>query len=225
MNFLLLEDELSVSNFIRKGFESEGYLIDVAYDGVLGKTFFQRKVYDLIILDINLPLINGFQLCSDFKKERPLTPIIFLTALDALDDKIMGFESGADDYLVKPFEFKELLMRTKALVRRSGHTPMTEKKIVVGDLVMETQGKLVTREGKRIDLTAREFALLEYLMVNKGRVVSRIDIAERVWDLDFDTSTNVIDVYINYLRKKIDKGHKVKLLHTVVGMGYTMHED
>jgi two-component system copper resistance phosphate regulon response regulator CusR len=225
MNLLLIEDELSVSNFIRKGFESEGYLIDAAYDGDMGKNLFHKKNYELIILDVNLPGINGFNLCKEFKTEKPHVPVILLTALDGLDDKVSGFESGADDYLVKPFEFKELLMRVKALVRRSGNARLTEKKITIADLEMETQGKVVTRGGKRIDLTAREFALLEYLLVNKGRVVSRVDIAEKVWDLDFDTSTNVIDVYINYLRKKIDKGFNTKLLHTVVGMGYTIRED
>lgn len=225
VNLLLVEDEQSVSSFIRKGFESEGYLLDAAFDGILGKSLFNKKQYDLIILDINLPGINGFQLCREFKEEHPHIPIIFLTALDDLDDKIMGFESGADDYLVKPFEFQELLMRVKALVRRSGARSITDKKIVVADLEMETNGKIVTRAGKRIELTAREFALLEYLMLNKGRVVSRIDIAEKVWDLNFDTSTNVIDVYINYLRKKIDKGHEKKLLHTVVGMGYTLRDN
>jgi two-component system copper resistance phosphate regulon response regulator CusR len=224
MNLLLVEDELSVSNFIKKGFESEGYLLDVAFDGTLGQNFFNKKEYDLVILDINIPGINGFQLCENFKKERPFVPVIFLTALDGLDDKITGFESGADDYLVKPFEFQELLLRAKALIRRSGTRGIAEKRIIVADLEMETHGKIVTRAGKRIELTAREFSLLEYLMINKGRVVSRVDIAEKVWDLNFDTSTNVIDVYINYLRKKIDKGHDTKLLHTVVGMGYTLRE-
>jgi two-component system copper resistance phosphate regulon response regulator CusR len=225
MNVLLIEDEPNVSNFIKKGFDSEGYLMDVAYDGIVGKSFFSKKVYDVVILDINLPGFNGFQLCEEFKKEKPYVPIIFLTALDGLDDKITGFQSGADDYLVKPFEFQELLMRVKALSRRSAAFGFTEKKIAVSDLEMETIGKIVTRAGKRIDLTAREFALLEYLMINKGRVVSRIDIAEKVWDLNFDTSTNVIDVYINYLRNKIDKGFEPKLLHTVVGMGYTLREN
>lgn len=225
MNLLLVEDELSVSNFIKKGFESEGHLLDVAFDGAMAKSLFGKKSYDLAILDVNVPLFNGFQLCREFKSERQQMPIIFLTALDGLDDKIIGFESGADDYLVKPFEFQELLLRTKALIRRSGTRISTEKKIVIADLEMETGGKVVTRSGKRVELTAREFALLEYLMINKGRVVSRVDIAEKVWDLNFDTSTNVIDVYINYLRKKIDKDHQKKLLHTVVGMGYTIRED
>lgn len=225
MNLLLAEDEASVSNFIKKGFESEGYVLDVAFDGAMAKSAFFKKLYDLVILDVNLPLINGFQLCAEFKKERPEVPIIFLTALDGLEDKVVGFESGADDYLVKPFEFQELLLRTKALIRRSGTRTNVEKKIVIADLELKTNGKVVTRSGKRIELTAREFALLEYLMVNKGHVVSRVDIAEKVWDLNFDTSTNIIDVYINYLRKKIDKDHQKKLLHTVVGMGYTIRED
>jgi two-component system copper resistance phosphate regulon response regulator CusR len=225
MNVLLVEDELSVSNFIKKGFESEGYLLDVAFDGAVAKSLFSKINYDIAILDVNLPLVNGFQLCQEFKRQRQQMPVIFLTALDGLDDKITGFESGADDYLVKPFEFQELLLRTKALIRRSGTRTSIEKKIVIADLEMETSGKFVTRSGKRIELTAREFALLEYLMINKGRVVSRVDIAEKVWDLNFDTSTNVIDVYINYLRKKIDKDHQKKLLHTVVGMGYTIRED
>jgi two-component system, OmpR family, copper resistance phosphate regulon response regulator CusR len=225
MDLLLAEDEVSVSNFIKKGFESEGYVLDVAFDGAMAKSLFSKKSYDLVILDINLPVFNGFQLCREFKTERPQLPIIFLTALDGLDDKTTGFESGADDYLVKPFEFQELLLRTKALVRRTGVKMSSEKKIMVADLEMEIHGKVVTRAGRRIELTAREFSLLEYLMLNKGRIVSRVDIAEKVWDLNFDTSTNIIDVYINYLRKKIDRDHRIKLLHTVVGMGYTIRED
>jgi two-component system copper resistance phosphate regulon response regulator CusR len=224
MQLILVEDEESVSKFIKKGFEGEGYNIDVAYDSIIAKSLFQKKSYDLAILDINLPGMNGYQLCQFFKGLNPHLPVIFLTALDRMDDKVIGFESGADDYLVKPFEFKELLLRVKALIRRSGHRLAADKKIVIADLEMDTNGKVVTRAGNRITLTAREFSLLEYLMINKGRVVSRIDIAEKVWDLDFDTSTNVIDVYINYLRKKIDKDYSQKLLHTVVGMGYTMKE-
>lgn len=222
MQLILVEDEESVSKFIKKGFESEGYNLDVAYDSTAAKSLIQKKSYDLAILDINLPGMNGFQLCQFFKALYPHVPVIFLTALDSIDDKVVGFESGADDYLVKPFEFKELLVRVKALIRRSGHRLTADKKIVIGDLEMDINGKVVTRAGNRIELTAREFSLLEYLMINKGRVVSRVDIAEKVWDLDFDTSTNVIDVYINYLRKKIDKNYSQKLLHTVVGMGYTI---
>jgi two-component system copper resistance phosphate regulon response regulator CusR len=224
MQLILAEDELSVSQFIKKGFVSEGYLIDVAFDGTIAKSMFEKKRYDLAILDINLPGLNGYQLCTHFKKINPYIPVIFLTALDGIDDKIAGFESGADDYLVKPFEFRELLLRVKALVRRSGQASPSAQKIIIADLELDTLGKIVTRAGKRIELTAREYALLEYLMINKGRVVSRVDISEKVWDLDFDTSTNVIDVYINYLRKKIDKDFTQKLLHTVVGMGYMMRE-
>jgi two-component system copper resistance phosphate regulon response regulator CusR len=224
MNILLVEDELSVSNFIKKGFESEGYVIDVAFDGKVAASLFYRKIYALAILDINLPGTNGFELCRQFKQTHPDIPVIFLTALDSIDDKIIGFESGADDYLVKPFQFQELLLRTKALTRRLNSNSLG-RKLRVADLEMETSGKIVTRGGKRIELTAREFSLLEYLMVNKGRVVSRIDIAEKVWDLNFDTSTNIIDVYINYVRKKIDRDFPIKLLHTVVGMGYVLRED
>ncbi len=224
MQLILVEDEESVSKFIKKGFEGEGYNIDIAYDGTIAKSLFHKKPYDLAILDINLPGMNGYQLCKFFKSQNPHLPVIFLTALDSIDDKVIGFESGGDDYLVKPFEFKELLLRVKALIRRSGIRLDVHGRITVADLALDTNGKVVTRSGNRIDLTAREFSLLEYLMINKGRVVSRIDIAEKVWDLNFDTSTNVIDVYINYLRKKIDKDYHQKLLHTVVGMGYTIKE-
>lgn len=225
MQLILVEDEESVSRFIKKGFVSEGYQIDIAFDGTIAKSLFEKKPYDLAILDVNLPGLNGYQLCQHFKKINPYIPVIFLTALDSIEDKVTGFESGADDYLVKPFEFRELLLRAKALIRRTSHAANGTQKLVVADLEMDTSGKIVSRAGKRLDLTAREYSLLEYLMINKGRVVSRVDIAEKVWDLDFDTSTNVIDVYINYLRKKIDKDHPQKLLHTVVGMGYMLRED
>lgn len=224
MYLFLAEDEVSVSQFIKKGFESEGYRIDVAFDGTIAKSMFEKKSYDVAILDVNLPGMNGYQLCAYFKKINPYIPVIFLTALDGLDDKVAGFEAGADDYLAKPFEFTELLLRVKALKRRSNQGSVSVQKIVIADLELDTFAKVVTRAGKRIELTAREYALLEYLMINKGRVVSRVDIAEKVWDLDFDTSTNVIDVYINYLRKKIDRDHSQKLLHTVVGMGYTLRD-
>jgi two-component system copper resistance phosphate regulon response regulator CusR len=225
MKLLLVDDEPSLTNFIKKGFESEGIIIDTAFDGIIGRSMFSSNLYDLIILDINLPGINGYELCRQFKDLHPHTPVIFLTALDKIDNKVVGFEAGAEDYLIKPFEFKELLVRTKALVKRSGQRTSSQRNLTIADLTMDMEAKIVLRAGKRIDLTTREFGLLEYLLINKGRIVSRIDIAEKVWNLDFDTSTNVIDVYINYLRKKIDKGFKVKLLRTVVGMGYTMRED
>ncbi|WHZ08152.1 MAG: DNA-binding heavy metal response regulator [Cytophagales bacterium] len=225
MNLLLVEDEASLSNFIKKGFESEGINVEVAYDGTIARSKFNANRYDLAILDINLPGINGFELCKQFKKAHPYSPVIFLTALDGIDDKVAGFEAGAEDYLVKPFEFKELLLRIKALIKRANSAVALQRKLTAADLEMDADAKIVTRAGKRIDLTAREFGLLEYLLINKGRTVSRIDIAEKVWDLNFDTSTNVIDVYINYLRKKIEKGFDKKILHTVVGMGYVIRED
>ena len=222
MRILLVEDELAVAGFIKKGFESEGFILDIAFDGQTGKMSFMKENYDVVILDVNLPVINGFELCRQFKMDKKQIPVILLTAFDSIDDKTTGFESGADDYLVKPFEFKELLLRVKALVRRN--VKEEKKQLILADLVLDLITKTVSRSGKRIDLTAREYTLLEYLLLNKGRVINRIDIAEKVWDLNFDTNTNVIDVYVNYLRKKIDKGFSPKLLHTVIGMGYVLRE-
>ncbi|GAA4455680.1 response regulator transcription factor [Nibrella saemangeumensis] len=222
MRVLLVEDEVSLASFILKGVQSEGHTIDVAYDGLMGQRLADSKPYDVIILDINLPHINGFELCRQIKDRSPQQPVLLLTALDSLSDKESGFGAGADDYLVKPFEFRELMLRIKALARRNNTFFGTQKVLRVADLEMDTQAQAVSRAGCRIELTAREYALLEYLMRNQGRTVSRVDIAERVWDLHFDTNTNVIDVYINYLRKKIDKGYEPKLLHTVFGMGYVL---
>jgi two-component system copper resistance phosphate regulon response regulator CusR len=223
MKILLVEDDRHVASFIRKGFESEGYLIDIAYDGTIACSLFNKNNYSIIILDINLPLINGFDLCGIFKKSNPKIPVIFLTALDRIDDKVKGFELGGDDYLVKPFEFKELLIRVRSLLKRNFNSDIGQK-IIAGDLELDIQSKIVQRDGKTIDLTAREFSLLQYLMLNKNRIVSRVDISEEVWDINFDTNTNIIDVYINYLRKKIDKDYEKKLLHTVVGRGYILKD-
>jgi len=222
MKILLIEDEQAVAGFIKKGFESEGFLLDIAYDGQTGQMSFLKSSYDVIILDVNLPVMNGFELCKVFKQQNNQIPIIMLTAFDSIDDKTNGFEAGADDYLVKPFEFKELLLRVKALTRRN----LNEDKrvLTLADLELNISAKSVFRSGKRIDLTAREYTLLEYLILNKEKVISRVDIAEKVWDLNFDTNTNVIDVYVNHLRKKIDKDFSPKLLHTVVGMGYVLRE-
>ncbi|NEU70760.1 response regulator transcription factor [Spirosoma agri] len=222
MKILLVEDEVSLASFIRKGVESEGYEIDLAYDGVVGKSLADNNTYDVIVLDVNLPYINGFELCRYIKRDSPRQSIMLLTALDSLPDKENGFGAGADDYLVKPFEFRELMLRIKALARRNSDFTGMKTILRVADLVLDTEGHSVTRAGQRIDLTAREYALLEYLMINQGRTVSRVDIAEKVWDLHFDTNTNVIEVYINYLRKKIDKEFSPKLLHTIVGMGYVL---
>ena len=213
---------MSLASFIRKGVESEGYEIDLAYDGLVGKSLVDNNSYDVIVLDVNLPHVNGFTLCRHIKQESPRQSVLLLTALDSLPDKESGFGAGADDYLVKPFEFRELMLRIKALARRNSDYTGLKTVLRVDDLELDTEAHSVFRAGQRIELTAREYALLEYLMINQGRTVSRIDIAEKVWDLHFDTNTNVIDVYINYLRKKIDKEFSPKLLHTVVGMGYVL---
>ncbi|WP_138993329.1 response regulator transcription factor [Larkinella sp. C7] len=223
MKILLVEDEERLASFIRKGISAEGYEVEVAYDGRTGLALFQREIYDLIILDVNLPQLNGFELCRLIRSENEAIPVLMLTALDSLADKSDGFNAGADDYLAKPFEFQELLLRLRALTRRSGSRP---KQILrLADLELNLDTKTVTRAGKRIDLTTREYALIEYLMLNKGKIISRVDISERVWSLNFDTNSNVIDVYISYLRKKIDKDFSPRLLHTIVGMGYILRED
>lgn len=223
MKVLLVEDEERLASFIRKGISAEGYEVDVAYDGRAGLSFFRRDIYDIIILDVNIPLLNGFDLCQLIRSENEIVPVLMLTALDSLSDKTDGFNAGADDYLAKPFEFQELLLRLRALTRRNG--PKQKQRLQLADLELNLDTKTVARAGKRIDLTTREYALLEYLMLNKGKIISRVDISERVWSLNLDSSTNVIDVYISYLRKKIDKDFSPKLLHTIVGMGYVLREE
>lgn len=222
MKILLIEDEERLASFIRKGMLAEGYEVEIAYDGRMGLSLFRRNSYDIIISDVNLPQINGFELCRLIRADNEEVPVLMLTALDSLADKSDGFNAGADDYLAKPFEFQELLLRVRALTRR--HGPKQKQVLQLADLELNLDSKMVTRAGKRIDLTTREYALLEYLMLNKGKIISRVDISERVWSLNFDTSTNVIDVYISYLRKKIDKEFSPKLLHTIVGMGYVLRE-
>lgn len=222
MKILLVEDEERSASFIRKGMAAEGYEVEVAYDGRTGLSLFRRDEYDIIVLDVNLPQINGFELCRQIRSVNETVPVLMLTALDSLADKSDGFNAGADDYLAKPFEFEELLLRIRALTRRnSAKQPQILR---LADLELNLDTKTVTRAGQRIDLTTREYALLEYLMLNKGKVISRVDISERVWSLNFDSNTNVIDVYVSYLRKKIDKGFSPKLLHTMVGMGYVLRE-
>jgi two-component system, OmpR family, copper resistance phosphate regulon response regulator CusR len=223
MKILLVEDEERLASFIRKGMLAEGYEVVVAYDGRTGLSLFRKDSYDIILLDVNLPQMNGFELCQLIRAENETIPVLMLTALDSLTDKSEGFNAGADDYLAKPFEFQELLLRLRALTRRNGSK---QKQVLrLADLELNLDTKYVARDGKRIDLTTREYALLEYLMLNKGKIISRVDISERVWGLNFDTGTNVIDVYISYLRKKIDKDFSSKLLHTIVGMGYVLRED
>lgn len=222
MKILLVEDEERLASFIRKGMSAEGYEVEIAYDGRTGLSLFRRNTYDIILLDVNLPQINGFELCRLIRADNADVPVLMLTALDSLADKSDGFNAGADDYLAKPFEFQELLLRVRALTRRNGSRP--KQVLLLADLELNLDSKTVARAGQRIDLTTREYALLEYLMLNKGKIISRVDISERVWSLNFDTTTNVIDVYISYLRKKIDKNFSPKLLHTIVGMGYVLRE-
>lgn len=221
---LIVEDESKVAAFIKKGLETQGYLADVAPDGRLGKQMLGSIEYDLVILDVNLPYVSGLELAQYIRSRTKPIPILMLTALDTTIDKLMGFDAGADDYLVKPFEFLELLARIRALLRRAAPSEEVDRVLRVADLELDRDERVARRMGKTIDLTAREFALLDYLMRNAGRVVSRVDIAEQVWDVGFDTGTNVIDVYVSYLRAKIDKDAPVKLIHTLVGMGYVLKE-
>lgn len=226
MTILIVEDEPKVASFIKKGLELSGFKTDLAFDGVMAlkKGTTHSAGYDAIILDVNLPLINGFDVCRQLRDKHIKTPILMLTALGATGDKVHGFDIGADDYLVKPFEFEELVARIKSIVKRSKAGQAEEHLLKIADLEMDVRGKSVTRNGQKIELTAKEFFLLEYLLRNKGTVVSRANIAEKIWDITFDTGTNVIDLYIFYLRKKIDKDFPKKLIHTQVGMGYVLKE-
>lgn len=222
---LLVEDEKKIADTLARGLKELHYHVEVAYDGHIGYRLFETNPFNLVIMDINLPGMNGYDLCRAIRRINQHVPIIMLTALSATDDKIEGFDAGADDYLVKPFEFKELLVRVRALLKRTMHQQVpTGNILTIADLEMNLDSKEVTRSGVKISLTAKEFQLLEYLLRNRNRVVSRADIAERVWDIDFDTKTNVIDVYVNFLRKKIDRDFSPKLIHTQVGMGYILKE-
>lgn len=222
---LLVEDEPKIADALKMGLTEDGYYVETAYDGTIGWKLFQQHRYDLVVLDINLPGINGYDLCKRIRNRNTHVPIIMLTALSSLNDKIEGYDSGADDYIIKPFEFRELLMKIRVLLKRSSHQNMPVGTILkVADLEMNLDSKEVKRGDKTINLTAKEFQLLEYLLRNKNRVVSRSDIAVNVWDIDFDTNTNVIDVYINYVRNKVDKKFNSKLIHTQVGMGYILKD-
>ena len=224
MKILLVEDEPKVVDFIKKGLEEQGYETDVAYDGQMGERLALKGNYDLLILDVILPYINGLELCNRIRQSGVQTPVLMLTALGTTQDKVAGFDAGSDDYLVKPFEFAELLARIKALTKRSSGLHQTSSRIKLADLELDLDKKLAKRGDKQIELTSKEFALLEFLMKNQGRVVSRSEIAEKVWDITFDTGTNVIDVYINILRKKIDKDFETKLIQTRIGLGYSINE-
>jgi len=222
MRILIVEDEKKVAGFIKKGLEEETYAVDVAYDGEEGLFMGQQNQYDLIILDLMLPLIDGMEVLSRLRKNKVDTPILLLTAKDSVEDKVTGLNTGADDYLTKPFAFSELLARIRVLLRRG--KAETKTVLQIDGLTLDLVSHKVKRQGEEIELTGKEYSLLEYFMRNQGKVLTRTMIAEHVWDYNFDTFTNVIDVYVNHLRKKIDKNYPNKLLHTLRGVGYIMKE-
>jgi two-component system, OmpR family, copper resistance phosphate regulon response regulator CusR len=224
MRILIVEDEPKVASFIKKGLEENNYEAETTSDGLSAENLAQKNDYNMYILDLIIPGIDGLELCKRLKKQNPNIPVLMLTALGTTDDKINGFDAGADDYLVKPFEFRELLARVKVLVKKSGLPAAQVNKIVQDDLELDLDRKMARRGNKDIELTAKEFTLLEYFMRNRGRVLSRNDIAEKVWDVSFDFGSNIVDVYVNFLRKKIDKGFDSKLIHTKVGFGYVFGE-
>ena len=221
MRILVVEDERKIASFIKRGLKEEGYAVDTAGDGEEGYRLICENDYDVILLDLMLPRLDGVSLCRQIRQDGVQTPVIMLTAKSAVADKVTGLDAGANDYLTKPFAFEELLARIRVLLRTAGQ-PAT--RLQVADLCLDLLTHTVTRDGRAISLSAKEFSLLEYLMRNAGTVVTRTMIAEHVWDIDFDTSTNVIDVYINYLRNKIDAGHEKKLIHTVRGRGYLLKD-
>ncbi len=225
MKILLVEDEPKVASFIKQGLEEQSYNVTLAYDGFFGHKLATENEFDVIVLDLMIPYMNGLEVCKKLREEGIKTPILMLTALGTTDDKVTGLESGADDYMVKPFEFKEFVARLRALSKRFTDSMQQPKVLKVADLEMNLDEKSVRRAGKSIDLTAKEFSLLEFLLRNKNKVVSRAEISEKVWDIHFDTGTNVIDVYVNFLRKKIDKEFDKKLIQTMVGMGYVIKSD
>jgi DNA-binding response OmpR family regulator len=222
VRILVVEDEPKVASFLKRGLEENGFSVEIAFDGSIGKRMFDAGDYDMLILDINLPYKNGIELCREIRSSDQKIPVLMLTALGTTEDKLSGFDSGADDYLVKPFEFRELLARLRSLIKRISVAETGGNILKFLDLEMNLNTYEVIRGEKIIDLTQKEFALLEFLLRNKGRVVSRIDIAEKVWDITFDTGTNIIDVYVNFLRKKIDRDFSQKLIHTQTGVGYIL---
>jgi DNA-binding response OmpR family regulator len=224
MKILIVEDEPKVASFIKKGLEENHFEADTAYDGLSAEKLARQYKYDLFILDLIIPGFSGLDLCRKLKILNPNTPVLMLTALGTTDDKLAGFDAGADDYLVKPFEFREMLARVKVLLKKINQPLETVNRLVTGDLELDLDKKTARRGSTLIDLTAREFSLLEYFMRNSGRVLSRNDIAEKVWDVNFDFGTNIVDVYVNFLRKKIDRGFDKKLIHTKVGFGYIFED-
>ncbi len=223
MRILVVEDERKLANFIKRGLKEQGYAVDVAFNGTDGLFQAKEVPYDVIILDVMLPGKDGIYICRQLRKKNVSTPILMLTARDDVEDKVSGLDAGADDYLTKPFEFAELLARVRALIRRKHQVGTT--KLKVADLELDPLTRKVRRADKEISLTSTEFALLEYLMMNANQVVTRTMISEHVWNDDFDSLSNVINVYVNYLRKKIDQGFDKKLIHSLRGTGYMIKAD
>ena len=220
MRILIIEDEKKVAGFLKNGLKEEGYAVDDAFDGQSGFDLAVENEYDIIILDLMLPGLDGITLCKKLREQGNHTPILMLTAREAVKDRVIGLDSGADDYMTKPFAFEELLARIRVILRKR---PVTQElKLEIGDLVLDLITHKVRRGGDEIELTTKEYALLEFLMRNAGTIVTRTMISEHVWDINFETFTNVIDVYINYLRNKIDRDHDEKLIHTVRGRGYVL---
>jgi DNA-binding response OmpR family regulator len=220
MKILIIEDEPRVASFIKKGLEEKEYETMVAYDGLTGEQAALLEAIDLVILDLILPGKGGIDVCREVKEKKPDLPILMLTAMSTTVDKVKGFDAGADDYLVKPFDFPELLARIKSLLKRRITSRQQPESLRVANLELDLRRKVAIRGGHTIELTAKEFALLEYFMRNSGRVLSRSDISEQVWDIAYDTGTNIVEVYVNILRKKIDRDFEPKLIHTRIGLGY-----
>lgn len=224
MKILLIEDEVKTAQYLKKGLEENGYEVEHVANGKLGLGRALVTTYALIISDIILPDLEGREICKRLRSENIETPLLMLTALGSTEEIVTGFEVGADDYLVKPFEFQVLLARIKALTRRSAKEKTEESILKIADLQLNLEKKRVERDGKNIELTAKEFALLEYFLRNQGKVISRAELARNIWKVDFDTGTNMVEVYVSYLRNKVDKGFDIKLIHTQFGMGYICRE-
>ena len=220
MRVLVVEDERKLALFLKQGLEEQRYAVDVAYDGEDGLHWALNFPYDVIILDVMLPGLDGLELCRALRDRRIVSPILMLTARDTIDDRVTGLDSGANDYLIKPFSFRELLARMRALLRRD--TPHTSAVLSIGDLSLDTLTHTATRQGERIELTAKEYELLEFLMLHPNQVLSRTVIAEHIWNYDYSPELNVVDVYIRYLRRKLDDGHEAKYIRTIRGSGYQL---
>lgn len=220
MRMLIAEDDIALASFVKKGLEAEHYAVDVSSDGEQSRSLAEEYDYDLVVLDLNMPRLDGVSILRYLRTRKPSVPILVLTGRNRVEDRVQCLDLGADDYLIKPFSFAELSARIRALLRRS-HLP-AESVLAVDDLRLDRVERRVERSGRRIELTSKEFALLEYLMRNAGRRITRAMIIEHVWNLSFDTCTNVVDVYINYLRRKVDDGHNKRLIHTIRGVGYEL---